>query len=219
MKKKTVVFTATGFLLFLSACAGGEAEGAKALPGPQESVYTEENMETEAGQKAGAGAIPKEETKEPADKGGEPETTPVIYESGDRYLEISLPDTWEYRIKTVEDMEQEDDLMICAIDFWPEAYPEAVFKLGYCEMFGMCGTGVTTERMELSNGMTGYKYYERMEAENTLWLTIIFDQPDDGQKNGLYAIMASPELSAWEQTEPEFEEILDSVRVGPQTER
>ena len=78
---------------------------------------------------------------------------------------------------------------------------------------------MTTERMELSNGMTGYKYYERMEAENTLWLTIIFDQPDDGQKNGLYAIMASPELSAWEQTEPEFEEILDSVRVGPQTER
>lgn len=28
MKKKTAVFTATGFLLFLSACAGGEAEGA-----------------------------------------------------------------------------------------------------------------------------------------------------------------------------------------------
>lgn len=210
MRKKAAILIMMGFLVSLSACAGGLA----VRPEPEEKTDAEEKTEPEVMQEAGTEEllnIPEEET-------GEPEKTIVTYEDGDKYLGVSLPDTWEYRIKTVEDMEKEDGLTICSIEFWPEAFPEMIFELGYCEMFGMCGTGVTIEKMELPGGLTGYRYYEEMKEENTLWLTIIFDQPDNDRQNGLYAIMASPELSAWERIEPEFEKILDSVRIGGHTE-
>lgn len=94
-----------------------------------------------------------------------------------------------------------------------EAFPDTVFELGYHQRFGICGTGVTTERMELPDGRTGWRYSEIMNTEQMLWLTIVFDRPEESEETGTYVLMASPELSVWEQIEPEFEGILESVRM------
>lgn len=94
-----------------------------------------------------------------------------------------------------------------------EAFPDTVFELGYHQRFGICGTGVTTERMELPDGRTGWRYSEIMNTEQMLWLTIVFDRPAESEETGTYVLMASPELSVWEQIEPEFEGILESVRM------
>lgn len=91
--------------------------------------------------------------------------------------------------------------------------PGPVFELGYHQRFGICGTGVTTERMELPDGRTGWRYSEIMNTEQMLWLTIVFDRPEESEETGTYVLMASPELSVWEQIEPEFEGILESVRM------
>lgn len=92
-----------------------------------------------------------------------------------------------------------------------EAFPDTVFEFGYHQRFGICGTDVTTERMELPDGRTGWRYSEIMNTEQMLWLTIVFDRPEESEETGTYVLMASPELSVWEQIESEFEGILESV--------
>ena len=84
---------------------------------------------------------------------------------------IVLPEDWEYRILSEEDLEKEDNLYSCAIRFWQKDYPEDIFVLGYQAPFGMCGTGVTIDELKLENGITGWRYTE--ELDSSLWLTII----------------------------------------------
>lgn len=138
----------------------------------------------------------------------------AVYSQDDIYMSVDIPNGWDYRIRTKEDMEKEDGLTSCAIDFWPEDYPETVFELGYAQQFGICGTGVTIEEFTLENGISGYRYTE--EIEDILWLTVTLNDSDNDAaiKNGTYLISASPELSVWESIKTEFDKILESVWVG-----
>ena len=233
MKKIALLFITIGVLLSLSACAG-RGTGTSAETPEQEKESAAETPEPE---KESAAEIPEQEKESAAEipeSGTEPaaETvrtekdmeeeaeSVVIYEHEDIYLSVSLPDTWECGFKTVEDMEKEneDDRIICSIDFWPKANPEAVFSLEYCQQFGICGTGVTEERLELSSGLAGNLCYEKYQAENALWMMFFFDRTDESQEDGIYIVEAFMELSLWEQAEPEFLKILDSVWVGQHTE-
>ncbi len=200
MRRGLITLMITGSLLFLSACAEQEhpQEMAAELRVPAGSAAT-----LFTGKGIGLEEIISDVQQE---------ENVVTYETEEIHLSLSLPGTWKYRIRTIEDLEKEDGMMNCSIDFWPEAFPDAVFKFGYCQQFGMCGTGVTTEKIELASGLGGYRHTEKTEKE--LWLTITFDRPDDSKTDGLYVIMASPELCVWEQIEAEFEEILNSVRTG-----
>lgn len=140
------------------------------------------------------------------------ETTETVEYSHDNlYLSVDMPNGWDYRVKTAEEMAKEDGLALCAIEFWAKDYPETVFTLDYETSFGICGTGVTIEEFAWENGLCGYRYTE--EIEDTLWLTITLRNPDDTD-SGTYCIMASPELAVWDVIQPEFEEILASVWVG-----
>lgn len=186
--------------------------------GVGEQAYSDGEPADNVGEQAYNDGEPADNGGEPTDNGKEPAeslvTYETVYEAENVCLEVSLPATWEYRIKTVEDLEKEDGEEVCAIEFWPEAFPEAVFELGYFRWLGICGTGVTTERMELTSGLTGYRHYESYEADDSFWTAIFFDRPEDETSEGVYVILASPGLSVWERIEPEFEKILNSVRVG-----
>lgn len=143
-----------------------------------------------------------------------PSEQTISYEYQSVYLSVSLPDTWNYRIRPAEEMQTEEDYAVCAIDFWPAAFPQAVFELAYYQSFGMCGTGVTVEEITLPGGLSGHRYKEQIE--DTLWLTIIFRQEnEDPSKNGCYVILPPSGLSmpVWEQVEGEFEQILQSVQT------
>jgi hypothetical protein len=137
----------------------------------------------------------------------------VAYRSDEFYLSIGLPTDWEYQILLEEDLEKEDNLYSCAIRFWQKDYPEDIFVLGYQPSFGMCGTGVTIDELKLENGITGWRYTE--ELDSSLWLTITLNNPENDVSGGTYLITASPSLEVWKVLEPAFEEILQTVWVGP----
>ena len=87
--------------------------------------------------------------------------------------------------------------------------------LGYQAPFGMCGTGVTIDELKLENGITGWRYTE--ELDSTLWLTITLNHPENDVSGGTYLITASPSLEDWKVLAPAFEEILQTVWVGPKS--
>lgn len=149
--------------------------------------------------------------------GGDAEGTSrnVVYRSDEFYLSIDLPADWEYQILSEEDLEKEDNLYSCAIRFWQKDYPEDIFVLGYQPSFGMCGTGVTIDELKLENGITGWRYTE--ELDSSLWLTITLNNPENDVSGGAYLITASPSLEDWKVLEPAFEEILQTVWVGPKS--
>ena len=141
-----------------------------------------------------------------------PDVETTVYSQDDWVMSIAIPEGWDYKERTKEELDKEDGLMLCEIDFWPEQYPETVFRFGYMSFFGMCGTGVTIEEYTLENGISGHRYTE--EIEDTLWLTVTLKNPDHDINGGTYLIDASPSLSVWESIEPEFEDILASAWVG-----
>lgn len=158
--------------------------------------------------------IPQSEYDDFPGENEKPSEQTISYEYETIYLSVSLPDTWDYRIRPAEELEKEDGLAICAIDFWPAAYPQAVFELAYYEQFGICGTGVTVEEIALPGGLRGHRYTEEMD--DTLWLTIVFNQEDaNPADNGRYVIMTPSNfsMSVWEETKAEFDQILQSVHT------
>ena len=214
MRKKTITFILALICLFTMTMVTGCAREVKEDSNTVQSVSgaQEENaVQEEAAAQDGQADAPVENTEpvETAEK--------VEYSHEDIYLSLTIPDGWDYKIKTAEEMEKYDGTTICAVEFWEEDYPETVFTFSYESFFGICGTGVMIDEFTQENGINGCCYTE--EIEDTLWLTMTFRNPkdvdEDGTyKGGTYCIMASPKLSEWDIIEPEFEEIVESIWVG-----
>ena len=203
--KKTITLTLVLVCLFAMLATAGCAHETL------EAENVEENIPVDSSAEEQLPAEPVENT-EPSDT-----TEKVEYSHEDIYLSLTIPDGWDYKIKTAEEMEKYDGTTICAIEFWQEDYPETVFTFSYESFFGICGTGVTTEEFTLESGISGYRYTE--EIEDTLWLNMTFQNPEDVEegvyKEGTYCIMASPKLSDWDVIKPEFEKIVESIWVAP----
>jgi hypothetical protein len=167
----------------------------------ENSTETEENTETEE-------SIESEETAIQEEL--------IEYSENGLYLSIVIPDGWgwEYDIKTSEKMQKEDGLMTCAIEFWNEDYPDDVFQLGYMtEKLGMCATGVTIENYIMENGIYGTSFIEKYSEK--VWLTITLNNPNNNIQGGDYLVQGSPSISAWDNLETEFYQILSTAWVGP----
>lgn len=215
MKKyKAAVLTGICFLM-LTGCqtAGIQDDGNGGQAAANETTNTVQ--ENEQPIKQGEAAEEPQEISDVSqsvepEQAAEEET--VEYSYDDLYLSIDVPDGWDYKVRSVEELEKEDGLITCAIEFWRQDYPETVFSLEYMTMFGICGTGVTIEEFTLPNGLSGYRYTE--EIEDTLWFTITLSNPENMLQGGCYLIQASPDLAVWDTVREEFEEILESIWVG-----
>ncbi|MDE5596642.1 MAG: hypothetical protein K2J04_02290 [Lachnospiraceae bacterium] len=230
MRKKIITFISALVFLFTMTTITGCAHEAKAGGNTVQSVSGVQGETAAQDEQADAAVGNMEETApadspvdeqveaEPAENTEPSETTEKVeYSHEDIYLSLTIPDGWGYKIRTAEEMEKYDGMTICAIEFWQEDYPETVFTFSYESFFGICGTGVTEEEFTQENGISGYRFTE--EIEDTLWLNMIFRNPEDVDeegvyKGGTYCIMASPKLSEWDVIEPEFEEIVKSIWVG-----
>ena len=233
MRKKMITYTLALVCLFTVTMITGCTNGAKADSnntaqsgsGMQDDTAAQDgqvNVTVEAenvdGNTPEDSATEEQEDAEPIENTEPSETTEKVeYSYEDVYLSLTIPGGWDYKIKTAEEMEKYDGMTICAVEFWKEDYPETVFTLSYESFFGICGTGVTIEEFTQGNGISGYRYTE--EIEDTLWLTMTFQNPEDDveegvYKGGTYCIMASPKLAEWDVIEPEFEEIAESICVG-----
>lgn len=218
MKKFLYLSVTAGLFCLLTACSETSSDTAQppaaAIATIEAAADTQQSPADEA--EPDNPQVNTTETEAARPEAESPKTDTVTYSYEDIYLSVTLPKTWEYQVKTKEEMEGEDSMLFCAIDFWPANFPDAVFHLGYqTQKLGICATGVTIEEFSLPNGLTGYRYTESIE--DTLWLTIAFDREEEpaGQEHsGNYLISASPALSEWEQIAPDFEQILSSVQVG-----
>lgn len=221
MKKYSILTLAIICMSALSGCSKDAADNhSNSLS--QSDISDSDISDTEEATTWGQDAMEHEKERDSEDIPDIPEAPlstesdaeTVEYSYQNVYLSITIPGGWDYKLRTAEDLAKEDGLTLCAIDFWPEEYPDTVFELGYEAFFGICGTGVTIEDFTLSNGLDGYRYTEIIE--DTLWLTMTLNNPDNNLTGGgTYCISAAPELSIWDAVAPEFEEIVDSIWVGP----
>ena len=81
---------------------------------------------------------------------------PVEYSYEDVFMSAKLPSWWEYETIPYgsEDMKREFDNGF-GLHFWDESAPELSFKLLYRKSpVGLCGTGLTVDKIILQNGET-----------------------------------------------------------------
>jgi hypothetical protein len=107
--------------------------------------------------------------------------TDVTYSSKYANMTITLPDGWEYEIKE-NHVDEGDDCIdegdSFGISFYPSDVPEAVTNLRFNPNgIGICGTGVTFEKITLSNGLTAQKCTETFQDGSTWFLIIFHDVP------------------------------------------
>jgi len=63
---------------------------------------------------------------------------------GERTLSINIPEGWEYEIK-----EYSDEYSGFGINFWPEGENEGKLSFQYYDVWGVCGTGLKSEKIEI----------------------------------------------------------------------
>lgn len=215
--KQKIVSAILLLSILMVGCGSGEPGSLETTEVSGEFGAVEQDIETEDNFASSAELEQVEDTftESASDKEAEAELVEYSYEN--LYLSVEIPDGWEYKIRSAEELAMEDGLVTCAIEFWPTEFPDAVFELGYqTTMLGLCLTGVTVEEFTLSNGLSGYRYTE--EIDDVLWMNITISSPQNNISGGTYLISASPELTAWDAVKTEFEQILESVWVGPRTD-
>ena len=91
----------------------------------------------------------------------------ALCDLGSIRFSLSLPETWNYEIRSITANETTTD----AIVFWNIAYPEDIFTLVYAPVPGICGTGITSEEITLpDSSLSGWKNTEIYRAEQKYWI-------------------------------------------------
>lgn len=114
-------------------------------------------------------------------------------------ISLSIPDDWKYEI-----LKGTDNADYC-IAFWPEGETEGRIKMAYFEFFGVCGTGLTEEKIVIGN----YEAYKGTYDHNWLWQYICFaDTP------GSYVAINDGAEKWWNTYGEEAMEILSTVKIA-----
>ena len=73
-------------------------------------------------------------------------------------IKLEVPDTWEFEIRDVDD----DKLMYCSygIHLKPIAESKGDIEIGYCDSFGVCGTGLETKSISIADREANIGYYD-----------------------------------------------------------
>ena len=73
------------------------------------------------------------------------ETNRVSVSHGERILSINIPEGWEHDIR-----EYSDEYSGFGINFWPEGENEGKVSFLYYDVWGVCGTGLKSEKIEIA---------------------------------------------------------------------
>lgn len=126
------------------------------------------------------------------------DTTRVSASYGEHTLSISIPEGWEYEIK-----EYSDENSSFGIYFWPEGETEGKLSFLYYDAWGVCGTGLISETIQI-NG------YEASQGNYNggIWEFICF------QKDPGWCVIKNDTARAWlGKYMDEAMEIIDTVHV------
>lgn len=72
------------------------------------------------------------------------ETNRVSVSHGERILSINIPEGWEHDIR-----EYSDEYSGFGINFWPKGETEGKLSFLYYDAWGVCGTGLKSEKIEI----------------------------------------------------------------------
>ena len=128
----------------------------------------------------------------------------VQYEKDYANMAIYLSEDWLF-----ETEDPSEDSPSFGINFWPKADPDFVARLHfYPDFFGICGTGVTFEELQLQNGLKATLCRERMQND-AFWAVIFFnDLP------GSYNLQIETTYSLWETYRSELISILANADLA-----
>lgn len=128
------------------------------------------------------------------------------------YIALELPSGWKYEIVEYDETQEQQE---CGIIFWTEEHEDLRYELFYHSFYGICGTGVTIEELQLENGTDIWRYSENIQG--TLWCNIKFEyDSDENDENdrGSYVLDYSGDEKLVMEYEDELQEILETVIVG-----
>lgn len=221
--KKSLLAVMMLACLSAAACGNSMADDARNRPAQEESAFGEAaGVGTDVTEPQGAVMdVPKTEDMaagetEPAEPenvaAGAPEAAGnvVTYDADGVYMQVTLPTEWSYEILTPE-MILMDGMESCMIRFWLTDDPDISFELAYWSMFGICGTGVTIESMELDNGRSATWYTESLEGK--IWFSICMKKPEDSSAEGSYVINGGLEEELWNQYKDALTDIVKTIDV------
>lgn len=139
-----------------------------------------------------------------------PAPTEVSYAFREIQMALTLPDGWAYEIVPVPETaacwEELQDSMY-GIAFWPEEAPETEMGLYFrTDGLGLCGFGVHTDNIPLTNGGTANAYWYT-DTEEESWYVYFEGAPENYVLSG-YVPAAYRE---------EFLQIVRSVTVAADT--
>lgn len=135
--------------------------------------------------------------------------TTAEYSYNDVLLRVKLPVDWNYSITSAqESMSPGGEYEKFGITFWPEEAPELSVEFFYHpHLVGICGTGVTSTEIELSNGLKGIKNTEQIGGN--YWLHLSLYEPYLH-----YYIDSSSPVDIWCSYESVIYEIFNTIEVG-----
>ncbi len=201
MKKKILLLSLTTLLaLSMAGCEASERFGMQdpTAPGPVAPVIAESIDPTECPETG------------PADDLAISIGNEALCDLGSVQFSLSLPETWNYEIRSVNVNETITDTIV----FWNIAYPDDTFTLSYSPMLGICGTGVTSEEITLPYGnLSGWKNTEVYQTEQKYWVYITLSNPDIPLQGNTLQLEASIPLTDWYTLESDFNRILETIQL------
>lgn len=123
------------------------------------------------------------------------------------YISLELPADWDYEI-----VEYDETQETCGIVFGPAEREDLRYELFYHSMYGICGTGVTIEELQLENGTNIWRYSETIQG--MLWRNIVFEYEKDADERGSYVLSYSADEKLVMEYEEKLQEIMETVVVG-----
>ena len=199
--KKTILLSTLATILALSMMGCGSTGGPEdsvGAAGPIDPVIAESLAPTECPETGPADDLAISMGKE------------AVCDLGSVQFSLSLPETWDYEIRSVTISETAAD----AIVFWNIAYPEDTFTLVYAPVPGICGTGVTSEEITLpDNGLSGWKNTEIYQTEQKYWIYITLSDPDIPLQGNTLQLEATLPLTDWYTLEADFNRILETIQL------
>ncbi len=133
---------------------------------------------------------------------------PAEYSEGYANIHMELPEGWRTEPVWIAEAAETGGER-GGIEFWPEDRPEARMGLYYyVDPYGICGTGVTHEKLTLTSGYDANLYWEEL-GESTYVYVFYKDTPGEYLFEAHYI-----PTDFWHEERETILSILDSAKVG-----
>ena len=136
-----------------------------------------------------------------------PTTITAEYTHGYVDMIMELPQGWSWETVSDNGESKTEGIRFYKTDDTTVSYSLLCWTGGY----GICGTGVTSEELTLSNGMKVWQHTEEDAQKGTIWADIVFEDTP-----GSYVAAPSDEMTTevWNANRDALLEILATVQIG-----